>query len=180
MNIFRRLGTLSAAATVLTGMTAVQMTLVAVGNITDFGTNQEFVRHVLAMDTTFQSPNMMWRAITNPGIADAAYIAIIVWEALTALVLIAGLVARIRNHLTGRPLSLANHLPVLGWAMQFALFGVGFMAIGGEWFQMWQSSKWNGLQAALQNLIVAAFGLVITHLAAKDSRAGAPADEALR
>ncbi|MET9258885.1 DUF2165 domain-containing protein [Amycolatopsis sp. NPDC004079] len=178
MRIFSRIGTLTAAATVLTGMTAIQMTLVAVGNITDFETNREFVHHVLAMDTTFQSPNMMWRAITSPGLADAVYVAIIAWELLTALSLIAGFVAWIRTHLAGRPLSTAKQLSNLGWVMQLTLFGVGFIAIGGEWFQMWQSSKWNGLQPALQNLIIASFGLVLTHLATKDSRraAGVPDD----
>ncbi|WP_406631930.1 DUF2165 domain-containing protein [Amycolatopsis sp. WGS_07] len=170
MQVFRRLGTLPVAATVLTGMTATQMTLVTAGNITDFGTNQAFVRHVLAMDTTFQSSHMMWRAITSPGVADAIYIAIIAWELITALALLAGFFAGIRSHLAGRTLPIASQLSNVGWIMQLTLFGVGFMAIGGEWFQMWQSSKWNGLSAALQNLIVASLGLVLTHLATKESR----------
>lgn len=146
------------------------MTLVAVGNITDFETNQAFVRHVLAMDTTFQSPNMMWRAITSPGLADAAYIVIIAWEVLTALVLVSGLIGCLRNPLRGTAPSRAYQLSGLGWVMQLLLFGVGFMAIGGEWFQMWQSSKWNGLQAALPHVIIASFGLVLAHLAAQGSK----------
>lgn len=169
MPLFSRFSALPAAATVLTGTTALQMTLVAVGNITDFGTNQDFVRHVLAMDTTFQSPNMMWRAITSPGVADAAYLAIIAWEVLTALVLIGGFIGCIRNHISGHAPSTAYKLSGLGWVMQLMLFGIGFLAIGGEWFQMWQSSKWNGLQAALPHIIIASFGLVLAHLAAKDS-----------
>ncbi|WP_409464972.1 DUF2165 domain-containing protein [Amycolatopsis sp. GA6-003] len=172
MRVFSRIGTLAVAATVLTGMTALQMTLVVIGNITDFDTNRDFVRHVLAMDTTFQSPNMMWRAITSPGLADAAYVAVIAWELLTALALIAGFIAWMRAHLAGRPLSTAKQLSSLGWVMQLILFGVGFLAIGGEWFQMWQSSKWNGLQPALNYLIVASFGLVLAHLAAKESKRG--------
>ncbi|MGW7535861.1 DUF2165 domain-containing protein [Amycolatopsis sp. NPDC054798] len=178
MGIFSRFRALPAAATVLTGTTALQMTLITVGNITDFGTNQAFVRHVLAMDTTFQSPNMMRRAITSPGLADAVYIAIIAWELITALVLISGFIGCIRNHLSGHPLPMAHKLSSLGWVMQLMLFGIGFLAIGGEWFQMWQSSKWNGLQAALQHVIIASFGLVLTHLAANDLKrtAGEPAD----
>ncbi len=39
--------------------------------------------------------------------------------------------------------------------MWVLLFGVGFLAIGGEWVRMWQSEKWNGLQPALQNFLIA-------------------------
>jgi predicted small integral membrane protein len=49
------------------------------------------------------------------------------------------------------------------------LFGpwfVGFMVIGGEWFLMWQSSTWNGQEAAfrfyLTVLAVSAYVLLDT------------------
>jgi predicted small integral membrane protein len=158
MGFLARTGGLRFAVVVLTAMTALQMTLIAVGNITDFGTNQAFVQHVLAMDTTFRSPHLMWRAITSPGLQNTAYVVIIAWETLTALVLIAALVAWIRaKDATARRLS------TLGWVMWVLLFGVGFLAIGGEWFQMWQSDKWNGLQPALQNFLIAVAALVIAH-----------------
>ncbi len=35
------------------------MALVSFSNITDFGTNQQFVRHVLAMDTTFKDEDLI-------------------------------------------------------------------------------------------------------------------------
>ena len=163
MGFLAKVGGLRFAVVVLTAMTALQMALIAFGNITDFGTNQAFVQHVLAMDTTFRSPHMMWRAITDPGLQNAAYVVIIAWETLTALVLIAALVQWLRaRDVTARRLS------TLGWVMWVLLFGVGFIAIGGEWFQMWQSSKWNGLQPALQNFLIATAALVIAHLPAKD------------
>ena len=159
MGFLARIGGLRFAVTVLTGMTALQMALIAFGNITDFGTNQAFVQHVLAMDTTFRSPDMTWRAITSPGLQNTAYVVIIAWEVLTALVLIAALVQWIRaKDATARRLS------TLGWVMWVLLFGVGFLAIGGEWFQMWQSDKWNGLQPALQNFLIATVALVVAHL----------------
>jgi predicted small integral membrane protein len=164
MGFLARIGGLRFAVIVLTAMTALQMTLIAFGNITDFGTNEAFVEHVLAMDTTFRSPDMMWRAITSPGLQDTAYIVIIVWEALTALVLIAALVLWIRGKVTT-----ARRLSTLGWVMWVLLFGVGFLAIGGEWFQMWQSDKWNGLQPALQNFLVAAAALVVAHLPEREA-----------
>ncbi|WP_329052264.1 DUF2165 domain-containing protein [Amycolatopsis sp. NBC_01488] len=163
MGFLARIGGLRFAVTVLTAMTALQMTLIALGNITDFGTNQAFVQHVLAMDTTFRSPNMMWRAITSPGLQDTAYVVIIAWEVLTALVLVAALVAWLRGRTdTGRRLS------TLGWVMWVLLFGAGFIAIGGEWFQMWQSGKWNGLQPALQNFLIATVALVVAHLPGRE------------
>ena len=164
MGFFARIGGLRFAVVVLTAMTALQMTLIAIGNITDFGTNQAFVQHVLAMDTTFRSPHTMWRAITSPGLQDTAYVVIIMWEVLTALVLIAALVQWVRaKNATARRLS------TLGWVMWVLLFGVGFLAIGGEWFQMWQSEKWNGLQPALQNFLVATVALVVAHLPEREA-----------
>lgn len=158
MRVLSGLGGLRLTVAVLTAITAVHIGLVAFGNITDYDTNHAFVQHVFAMDTTFKSPNMMWRAITSPGLVTTAYLLIIAWETLTALVMVAAVVAWIRRA------EVARRLSALGWLMEATLFGGGFIAIGGEWFQMWQSSKWNGLTPALQNLIIASFGLVLVHL----------------
>jgi predicted small integral membrane protein len=56
--------------------------------------------------------------------------------------------------------------------MLIALFAGGFIVIGGEWFAMWQSTQWNGLQPALQNTILAAFALLLVHLPARQWEAG--------
>lgn len=34
--------------------------------------------------------------------------------------------------------------------MGFLVWFFGFMVIGGEWFGMWQSSTWNGQEAAFK------------------------------
>lgn len=60
-----------ACATLLTATVALYIALVAFGNITDFGTNQQFVRHVLAMDTTFKDDDLMWRAVLHVRAAHA-------------------------------------------------------------------------------------------------------------
>lgn len=132
------------AATLLTGTVALYITLVAFGNITDFGTNQQFVRHVLAMDTTFKDDDLMWRAITSHAWQDTAYVAIVVWETVAALALITATWLWARRHPRARQLS------TLGLLMLLLLFGAGFVAIGGEWFAMWQSKAWNGQQSAFQ------------------------------
>jgi hypothetical protein len=35
---------------------------------------------------------------------------------------------------------------------------------GGEWFQMWQSSMWNGPQSARRYFLIASVGLILAHL----------------
>ncbi|MFD0315662.1 DUF2165 domain-containing protein [Streptomyces flavalbus] len=137
------------AAAVLTATVALYMTLVAFGNITDFGTNQQFVRHVLAMDTTFKDDDLMWRAVTTRWLQDTAYVAIIAWETVTALLLLAATWLWAR-----RSPATARRLATYGLLMVLLLFGAGFMAIGGEWFAMWQSEDWNGLDAALRVFVL--------------------------
>jgi predicted small integral membrane protein len=146
------------AATLLTGTVALYIALVAFGNITDFGTNQQFVRHVLAMDTTFKDDDLMWRAITSHAWQDAAYVVIIVWETVAALVLIAA------TYLWGRRHSGAQRLSTIGLLMLMLLFGAGFVGVGGEWFSMWQSKTWNGLDAATRVLVLSGIALLTVHL----------------
>ncbi|MFF5974010.1 DUF2165 domain-containing protein [Streptomyces sp. NPDC012769] len=162
-NRLLRLGAPPVAATALTLTVALYMTLVAFGNITDFGTNQQFVQHVLSMDTTFKDPDLMWRAVESPALQNAAYVAIIVWETLAALVLLAAgwwWCTGLRRGVYDR----ARAASTVGLVMVLLLFGMGFLAIGGEWFAMWQSSDWNGLDAAARNVALAAFTLLVVHL----------------
>ncbi|GKQ36691.1 DUF2165 domain-containing protein [Streptomyces sp. A012304] len=150
---------LTLTATLLTGVVALYTALVALGNITDFGTNQQFVRHVLAMDTTFKDDDLMWRAITSTWLQDAAYVAIIAWETVAAVVLIAGTWFWAR-----RDEARARRVSTYGLLMLMLLFGGGFIAIGGEWFAMWQSSDWNGLDAALRVFLLSGVVLIVQYL----------------
>ncbi|WP_157870970.1 DUF2165 family protein [Candidatus Coxiella mudrowiae] len=45
--------------------TALLFTFSAFTNFTDYGTNWELVKHILSMDTTLRSPEVIWCAITN-------------------------------------------------------------------------------------------------------------------
>ncbi|MGW3109509.1 DUF2165 domain-containing protein [Streptomyces sp. NPDC001100] len=152
------------AATLLTATVALYIALVAFGNITDFGTNQQFVRHVLAMDTTFKDDDLMWRAVTSEGLQDAAYVVIIVWEAVAALVLCYGTWLWVR-----RDDERARRFSTYGLLMLMVLFGAGFIAVGGEWFAMWQSKDWNGLEAATRVFLLSGVVLVVVQLTADRS-----------
>src|SRR5215470_15289990 len=73
--------------------------MVAYNNVVDYGSNYEFVRHVLSMDTTFPGNALMHRAISDETVWRWAYAAIIVTEWATGLLLVVGalaLLARVR------------------------------------------------------------------------------------
>ncbi|MFJ6086292.1 DUF2165 domain-containing protein [Streptomyces sp. NPDC092369] len=147
------------AATLLTATVALYIALVAFGNITDFDSNQQFVRHVLAMDTTFKDDDLMWRAVTSHGLQDAAYVVIIAWEVVAAVVLIGGTWFWGRREY-GR----ARQVSTYGLLMLMVLFGAGFIGVGGEWFAMWQSEDWNGLEAATRVFLLSGVVLLVIHL----------------
>ncbi|BBD37517.1 MULTISPECIES: DUF2165 family protein [Aminobacter] len=125
--------------------------LVAFGNITDYGSNFAFVQHVLSMDTTFPGNALMYRSITSPTLWTVGYWLIIFGEALTCvLFLIAALQLWQARKGSGRQFDDAKGFVVIGATMGFLVWFLGFMVIGGEWFAMWQSSTWNGQDAAFK------------------------------
>ena len=67
--------------------------MVTYDNIVDYGSNYEFVRHVLSMDTTFSGNALMDRAVTDARVWKSAYAAIITAEGLTCVLLCVGALA---------------------------------------------------------------------------------------
>jgi predicted small integral membrane protein len=123
----------------------------ALDNVTDYGSNEAFVRHVLAMDTTFPRNTLRWRAVTDPGLQSAAYRFIITVEALTGtLFATAALDMALRLRAPKARFRRAASWVAAGAALAFLLWFVGFMVIGGEWFLMWQSATWNGQEPAFR------------------------------
>lgn len=146
------------------------LALIAFGNITDPGSNWPFVQHVLAMDTTFQSPGVMWRAIEDPAIQKAAYIAIIATETASAILIWWGVVRLVATCRRVAPVfERAKQVAVAGIALSLVLWIGGFLAVGGEWFAMWQSETWNGAASAARFLI--AGGIVLLVLIQPDGEA---------
>ena len=135
----------------MTGCLAVFALLVAFTNITDYGGNAPFVRHVLSMDTTFRDPAVAYRAIDMPLAWTLGYFAIIAGEALTGLLfaLAAWRMFAARNA-PAEAFQRSKAIVHLGALVGFLVWFLGFMTIGGEWFLMWQSTTWNGQQAAFR------------------------------
>ena len=130
-------------------------TMVAFGNITDYGTNFAFVEHVLSMDTIFERSTIRYRAITSPALHHLAYAVIIATEALMAVLCWIGAWALWRKlRADAGAFNRAKVFAVLGLTLGFLLWQVGFMTIGGEWFGMWQSKSWDGVPSAFRFVMV--------------------------
>lgn len=160
-----KLGTLPGAAMVMVGVVAANLTLVAFGNITDYDSNYQFVKHVLSMDDTFQSDSLMWRSIGDEWIWHSAYIFLITLEVIAAILLLVGFFKLLGYVLGSQKLPVSGKTAAtLGLILVLIVFGFGFLDIGGEWFAMWQSGTWNGISAAARNVTLAAFALLLLHM----------------
>lgn len=160
MSALASLAALRVAKAALVGGVALYFTLVVLGNILDYPTNFAFVEHVLRMDTVFPSNRLAWRAITQPALHHLAYALIIAWEAIAAILLWAG-TARLVAARTPRAYDAARRLSSVALVLALSLWLVAFVTVGGEWFLMWQSRTWNGLDASARNFAIQGLVLLI-------------------
>jgi len=159
------------AKALLTLLIGVFLLLVGVDNIIDYETNFEFVRHVLSMDTTFPGNKLMWRAITSEWLHHAAYALIIAAELATGVLCVAGAWRLFKaRSAPAEEFREAKTVAIAGLAAAFTLFFFGFLVVGGEWFQMWQSQTWNGQEAAFR--FAASIGFVLIFVALEDDDHG--------
>jgi predicted small integral membrane protein len=145
----------------LIGAAALFFSLVAFGNITDYDSNWQFVQHVLSMDTTFPNSAIHWRAVTSPTLQQAGYVAIIACEVLVSLLLWVG-AALLLARIAAPDFDGAKPVAIAGLTLGLLLYAVGFVAIGGEWFAMWQSQIWNGQQKAFDFIGMLGVILLVT------------------
>ena len=148
---------------------AAYLTLVAFGNVADYGANLDFVTHVMTMDTTFRSPASVWRAVDSPTLHHAAYVAIIVLQAGAALLCWVGgirLLSRLRE---ARPFHAAKAVALAGLGLGAFIWLGLFLVVANEWFLMWQSPEWNAKSTAF-NLALLTF-LILVFVALRDDDA---------
>jgi len=162
MNGFRQ-NCLSRLPRIMPGaLVTLWVTLIAFNNLTDYGSNLVFVRHVLAMDTTFPQNHGMWRALHGAGLAYCAYDLIILWECAVAASGWVGLGFMLRAiQQDGTRFAQSCRISALSLALGLVLWIGGFLAIGGEWFLMWQSQLWNGQQAAFRLACLTGIALLL-------------------
>ncbi|AKH64838.1 MULTISPECIES: DUF2165 family protein [Photorhabdus] len=142
-------------------------TLVAFGNITDYGTNFVFVQHVLMMDTIFPDATITYRAIHSPVLHHISYIVIISLETLTAVFCWIGGIRLLANLKSDAAVfNKKKAIAIAGLTLGFLTWQVAFMSIGGEWFGMWMSKQWNGVSSAFRFFVTII--LVLIYLIQRD------------
>jgi predicted small integral membrane protein len=125
------------------------MTLVCFNNIFDYGSNFQFVRMVASMEDTFSNQRNGWRSVTSASFHHLLFVLIILWELAIAVLLIMGILSMSRNLKSDNAVFKKAKAPAaLGYALGILLWFVVFIAIGGEWFLMWQSKSWNAQNTA--------------------------------
>ena len=146
-------------------------TLIVFNNLTDPNSNYQFIRHTLMMDTTTPGNHGMWRAIHSPAVFVAFYVCIILWEIVTAVLLWWG-TARMAAALRApaQVFDIAKRMSLAALTISLLMWLVAFLAVGGEWFLMWQSPTWNGQAAAARNFTVV--GIVMLIVSQRESEAG--------
>ncbi len=139
------------AKIVMTAALAAFAFIVTYDNLVDYGSNYEFVKHVLSMDTTFPGNALMRRAITEPRLWAIAYAGIIAAEGLTFVLLFCAAGAMLfALRKSSAHFQRAKVWMVAGVTMGFLVWFFGFMVVGGEYFAMWQSKTWNGQEPAFR------------------------------
>ncbi|MFY9935372.1 MAG: DUF2165 domain-containing protein [Silvibacterium sp.] len=162
--------TLRIAKIVLVAAVALFYTLVVFNNTTDYGTNYQFVHHVLLMDTTSPGNHGMWRAIHSPVAQTVFYDGIIGWETVTMILTWIGVVLMVRAlRSPAATFNFAKRFSVVALTVGMLLWFVAFIIVGGEWFLMWQSKIWNGQDAAFR--MFAVIGIVFILLVLPDTEA---------
>ncbi len=156
----------------LVAAAALFLAIVVFNNVTDYGSNFEFVRHVLNMSTTVPGNHGMWRAIEAPAMHHAFYAGIIFWELASTVLIAAGaLKLWAAREASAADWQRAKSIATAGLVLNLLLWFLAFITIGGEWFLMWQSAKWNGQNAAFR--MFACLGLILIFLQQRDDEPAA-------
>jgi predicted small integral membrane protein len=141
---------------------AVFYTFVVFNNLTDYNSNFQFVRHVLMMDTIFPGNRELWRALAQPGFHHLFYNSIIGWEMITGVLCWWGTFSLLRAlPAPASVFQLAKRIPIAALTLSLLMWLVAFLTVGAEWFLMWQSSQWNGQEAAFRMFAVVGIVLLL-------------------
>ena len=146
-------------------MVAAYYLVVGFDNITNptnpNASNWPFVQGVISGDGVPADSGFEWRFIDATWFQAISYIGVMTAETLTGILLLIAGIKGLRASRTGPRWGHAQKWTYAGGILGLAVFFLGFMVIGGNWFIMYLNSKWNGLEPAFQNSAMTALMLVL-------------------
>ena len=134
----------------VTGM-GIFLGLAAINNMTMSAGGYGVIGAAMGMETTFQAPQVMWRAISSPALIWAAWAVIVLGEAVAAFYCFRGAWDMWSARTSASDFNGAKSNAMLGLTITACLYFVVFHAVAQEWFMMWQSEEVNVLQGAFRN-----------------------------
>lgn len=144
--------------------------LVVVNNLTDHSSNFAYVQHIMSMDTIFSGSTLKWRAITSPTVHHFFFRSIILWEVAVTVLCWIGVLQMVRSlDSEATQFNHAKTFAIVGMTLSCLLWLVAFLAVGGEWFVMWQSKDWNGQPIAFQMFTITSIVLLFVRQPDLDS-----------
>ena len=131
-------------------------TLAAINNSLTIHGTFNAVKSAVDMQGTFKVPALMWRAFENPLYIWMAAIGIITCEAVAGVICLWGAARMWAARSSAAAFNDAKSTAILGLSIAAALYLVGFQAIAGEWFMLWQNRESHTLDEAFRD-----FGLTL-------------------
>jgi predicted small integral membrane protein len=137
--------------------------LAAMNNTLDLQGTFGAVKSALDMQGTFKVPVLMWRAIENPWQVWLCVSVIILCEAAAGLLCVLGSARMWLARSSGAAFEAAKSTAMVGLTIAAALYFIGFHAIAGEWFMLWQNRASANLQEAFRNFAAAMLMMLWVH-----------------
>jgi predicted small integral membrane protein len=138
------------------------ISLVCFNNIVDYHSNFAFITMVAKMEDTFSKARNGWRSINDPAIHFLLFVVILICELTVAGLLWLGSFKMFQNRSASlEAFTNAKKYSAAGFSLAVMLWFTVFIAIGGEWFLMWQSKTWNAQPTAF--FLTCCFLLFLIH-----------------
>jgi len=126
---------------------SVYMFFVIFNNLFDYDSNYQFINHIASMSEVFNKQTNAWRSIQSAVFHHFMYVLIILWEVFVFALLAIGTLQMFRSIKSDSvTFEEAKVKAKSGFVCGVILWFLVFVSVGGEWFLMWQSEKWNGQQ----------------------------------
>lgn len=148
---------------IVTASVGILVFIVGLNNILDYSTNFDFVRHILSMDLFLEGP-LRSRAILSTSLHHLFYMAIIFIECAGAIFTLYGAYCLWCARLAAsRSFNQTKSQALLGMGSLLILYLLGFMAIGGEWFQMWRDGVYNAQEPVFRFIVCIGIAILIVN-----------------